>query len=122
MRNDDLCKIVKGELDGEAEKMFSEEFGEDLELARAAFDHSCKYVYERAIVAYQREQHAKFMIIWGVGDVEIRARDNGYILQDGQAQKVLDMLRARYDCNIGITWDVIDDCLGYIVPCHLGDG
>ncbi|MFC3562654.1 hypothetical protein [Pedobacter jamesrossensis] len=78
MRNDDLCKIVNGELNGDAEKMFTEEFGEDLQLATAAFDQSTKYVYERAIVGYQREQHGKITIVWSIEDVEIQAKNNGY--------------------------------------------
>lgn len=109
MRNDDLCKIVNGELNGDAEKMFTEEFGENLELATVAFDQSCKYVYERAIVGYQKEQHGKIAIIWSLEDVEMQAKNNGYILKDGEAQKVLDMLKEKHDCTIGITWDVIDD-------------
>lgn len=60
--NDDLCKIVNGELNGDAEKMFTEEFGENPELATTAFDQSCKYVYERAIVAYQMEQCGKISL------------------------------------------------------------
>lgn len=121
MRNDDLCKIVNGELHGDAEKMFTEEFGENLELATAAFDQSCKYVYERAIVGYQREQRGKIFIVWSLEDVEMQAKNNGHILKDGEAQKVLDMLQDKHDCTIGITWDVIDDYLSYIVPDSVED-
>ena len=116
MRNDDLCRIVNGELSGDAEKMFTMEFGENLELATAAFDQSSKYVYERAIVGYQREQRGKISIVWSLEDVEMQAKNNGYILKDGEAQKVLDMLKDKHDCTIGITWDVIDDYLSYLVP------
>jgi len=121
MRNDDLGKIVNGELNGNAERMFTEEFGEDLELATAAFDQSCKYVYERAIVGYQREQRGKISIVWSLEDVEMQAKNNGYILKDGEAQKVLDMLKDKHDCTIGITWDVIDDYLSYIVSGSVED-
>lgn len=116
MRNDDLCKILNGELNGDAEIMFDKEFEGNLELATAAFDQSTKYVYERAILGYQRRQHGTISIVWGLEDVEGRAKDNGYLLKEGQAQKVLDMLKDKHDCNIGITWDVIDDYLSYIFP------
>jgi len=116
MRNNDLCKIVNGDLNGDAEEMFTKEFGEDLELATAAFDHSCKYVYERAIIGFQREQRGTISIVWGLQDVEDRAKDNGYELKEGDAQKVLELLKEKHDCNIGITWEVIDGYLSYIVP------
>lgn len=116
MRNDDLCKIVNGELNGDAEIMFDKEFAGNLALATAAFDQSTKYVYGCAILGYQRRQHGKISIVWSLEDVEGRAKDNGYLLKEGQSQKVLDMLRDKHDCTIGITWDVIDDYLSYIVP------
>lgn len=53
---------------------------------------------------------------WGGEDVEGRAKDNGYLLKEGQAQKVLDMLKDKHDSNIEITWDVIVDYLSYIFP------
>ncbi|MEJ5995594.1 hypothetical protein WG904_14285 [Pedobacter sp. Du54] len=121
MRNDDLCKIVNGELNGDAEIMFDREFEGNIELATAAFDQSTKYVYERAIVGYQRSQQGTISIVWGLQDVEERAKDNGYLLKEGEAQKVLDMLKDKHDCNIGITWDVIDNYLSYIVPDSLED-
>ncbi|TCD08576.1 hypothetical protein EZ449_12100 [Pedobacter frigidisoli] len=121
MRNDDLCKIANGKLSGEAEKMFIEEFGEDLELATAAFDQSTRYVYERAIVGFQRSQQGTIAIVWGLKDVEERAKYNGYLLKEGDAQKVLDMLKDKHDCNISITWDVIDDYLSYIVSDSVDD-
>ncbi|MFC4196926.1 hypothetical protein [Pedobacter jamesrossensis] len=43
------------------------------------------------------------------------------ILKDGEAQKVLDMLKDKHDCTIGITWDVIDEYLSYIVPGSVED-
>jgi hypothetical protein len=116
MRNDDLSKIVNGELCGDAERVFTKEFGENLELAIAAFDQSCKYVYERAIAGYQQEQCGKISIVWSLEDVEMQAKNKGYILKHGEAQKILDMLKDKHDCNIGITWDVIDDYLSYIAP------
>ena len=116
MRNDDLCKIVNGELEGDAENLFRDEFKNDFEAATAAFDQSIKYVYERAIVGYQRSQQGRISIVWGLQDVEDRAKDNGYLLKEGQAQQVLDMLKDKHDCSIGITWDVIDDYLSCIVP------
>ncbi|TCC88551.1 hypothetical protein EZ428_18085 [Pedobacter frigiditerrae] len=121
MRNDDLCKIVNGELNGDAEKMFEKEFEGSLALATAAFEQSNKYVYERAIVGYQRSQQGTISILWGLQDVEDRAKDNGYELKKGEAQKVLDMLKDKHDCNIGITWEVIDDYLSYVVPDSVGD-
>lgn len=116
MRNGELCKIVNGDLNGDAEKMFIDEFGENLELATVAFDQSCKFVYERAIVGYQLEQCGKISIVWSREDVGMQAKNNGYILKDGEAQKVLDILKDKHDCTIGITWNVIDDYLSYIVP------
>lgn len=121
MRNDDLSKIVNGELNGDAEIMFEKEFGKNLALAKAAFDQSTKYVYERAIIGYQISQQGSISIVWGLEDIEDRAKDNGYLLKEGEAQKVLDMLKDKHDCNIGITWDVIDDYLSYIVPDSLKD-
>lgn len=121
-RNDDLCKIINGELNGDAEKIFELEFQGNMELAKAAFDRYCKYVYESAIVGYQRSQQGTISIVWGVEDVEDRARHNGYELKEGEAKKVLDLLEHKHDCNIGISWDVIDDYLSYIVPDSAEDG
>jgi len=116
MRKDSLCKIANGELSGDAQIIFTEEFGENLELAIAAYGQSNRHVYQRAIAGYLGEQLGKITIVWSIGDVEDRAKDRGYLLKDGQAQQVLDMLKDRHDCTIAITWDVIDDYLGYIVP------
>lgn len=93
----------------------------NLELATAAFDQSCKYVCERAAVGCQREQRGEISIMWSLEDVKMQAKNNGYILNDGEAQKVLDTLKDKQDCTIGITWDVIDDYLSYIVPDSLED-
>ena len=116
MCNDELCKIVNGELNGDAETIFREEFKNDLGAAIATFNQSTEFVYERAIMGYQRSQQGTISIVWGLQDVEDRAKDKGYLLKEGEAQQVLDMLKDKHDCNIGITWDVMDDYLSYILP------
>lgn len=121
MRNDDLCKIVYGELDGDAAEMFKREFKSDRDLAIAAFDQSSKYVYERAIMGYLQNLKNTISISWGVEDVEQRATENGYFLGEGDALTVLQMLKEKHDCNLGITWDTIDDYLSLMVPMFDSD-
>ncbi len=116
MRNDDLCKIVNGELNGAAVGLFAREFDNDPNQAAIAFDQSSKYVYERAIMGYLHQQQDTISIVWSLEDVESRAKDNGYTLKDGEAMKVLTLLKEKHDCNLGITWDTVDDYLSYIVP------
>lgn len=121
MRYDDLGKILNGELNGDAEIMFNDEFQGNLELAKAALVQSAKNVYQRSIVGYQKSRQGSISIVWGLEDIEVRAKENGYLLKEGEAQKVLDMLKEKHDCNIGITWEVIDDYLSSIVPDSLED-
>lgn len=121
MRYSDLGKILNGELNGDADIMFYDEFQGNLELAKAALVQSAKNVYERSIVGYQKSRQGSISIVWGLEDIEVRAKENGYLLKDGEAQKVLDMLKGRHDCKIGVNWNVIDDYLSSIVPDSLED-
>lgn len=123
MRNDDLCKITNGELNGDAAELFHSEFNRDHELAVIAFDQSNKYVYKRAIMGYLNSQKDTISISWGVEVVEQRATENGYLLGEGEALTVLHLLKEKHDCNLGITWDTIDDYLSSLVPeTDMGDG
>ncbi|WP_461791463.1 hypothetical protein [Pedobacter sp.] len=121
MRNDDLCKIVNQELSGDAAGMFKSEFKSDHDQAVAAFDQSSKYVYERSIIGYLRSQTDRISIVWSLEDIQERAKQGGYILKEGEALKVLELLRERHDCNIGINWDVIDDYIIMTVPKSQND-
>lgn len=121
MRNDYICKIVNQELNGDAAEMFRTEFGNDHDQAVAAFDQSSKYVYERAIMGYLHSLKNTISISWGVEDVEQRATENGYLLGEGEALAVLQMLKDKHDCNFGITWDTIDDYLSLMVPVSDSD-
>lgn len=121
LRNDDLCKILDGERNADAGKIFKEQFSSDLDSVRIAFEESTRKILERAILGYQQSQQESITIHWGVIDVEERASFNGYRLKKGEAQKVLEMIRKTHDCNVGITWELIDSCLSYIVPDSLED-
>jgi len=116
MRNDDLLKLLHGELCGEAADMFREEFGEDRSRVAAEFERSTRRIYEKAIVGYQKAQQGTIAIVWGAADVEERAKANGYELKEGEAQRVVELLKERHDCNIGVSWDVIDSYISAIVP------
>ncbi|RZM26243.1 MAG: hypothetical protein EOO88_17720 [Pedobacter sp.] len=121
MRNNALCRVVDGELSEEAENLFRDEFNGDMQAATAAFWQSTKYVYERAIVGYQRSQQGTISIAWSLQDVELRAKEAGYLLNDGDTLKILEMLKDRHDANVGVNWDVIDDYMSYIVPNSVED-
>ncbi|WP_461789718.1 hypothetical protein [Pedobacter sp.] len=114
--NDDLSKMVSGELTGDAATLFWGEYGGDLGKVLVAYDKSCREIYERAILGYLKEEPQSIAIRWSVTDVEERARENGYQLKPGEALKVLELLKERHDASVGITWDTIDDYLSYIVP------
>jgi len=49
---DDLQKILDGELNGNAERLFKEEFGEDLEAVQNEYNRVHREIYEDAIEAY----------------------------------------------------------------------
>lgn len=116
MRNNDLCKIASQELNGDVAEMFRSEFGSDHDLAVAAFDQSTKYVYKRAIMGHLRSEKDTISIVWGLEDIEDRAKQNGYILMEGETLEVLELLKEKHDCNVGITWEVIDDYISMVVP------
>lgn len=119
--NDDLSKMLSGELTGDAAVLFWGTYGGDLGKVLAAYNRSCREVNERAILGYVEDEAETISIRWSVKDVEERAKENGYRLKAGEALKMLELLKERHDCNIGITWDTIDDYLSYIVPDSLED-
>lgn len=80
MRNDDLCKIVNQELNGDAVKLFRTEFNNDHNLVVIAFDQSNKYIYERAIIGYLQSQNNTIATVWRQEDVEHKAKDNGFMV------------------------------------------
>ena len=50
------------------------------------------------------KRHRMIAIIWGIEDVQEVRGD----LSDDQAWMVLQGLERNHDCEIGITWDVIE--------------
>lgn len=59
----------------------------------------------------------KIFIEWCIEDVISRAKDlkdfrkNQVTPTDEQAREILQAMDRRHDCNLGITWDTIDDYL-----------
>lgn len=116
MRNDDLCKIVNGELNGSAEIMFKNEFGSDLSEATAAFNHSSRLIYEKVIQGFIDSRKNNISISWGLPDIYERAAHCDCELTEDEAIKVLNLLEQKHNAEIGINWDVIDSMISYIVP------
>lgn len=55
----------------------------------------------------------RIAILWGKDDVVHRAKEIEVEITDDDALDVLQRLENDHDCNIGITWDVID--------CYIND-
>lgn len=110
MRNDDLCKIVNGELNGSAEIMFKNEFGSDLSEATAAFNHSSRLIYEKAIQGFIDGQNQTFGNEWSLTDIVERANEKYEIeLSNEDAVVIKNSICQTHDATIGINWDVIDN-------------
>lgn len=72
-------------------------------------------------MGYMRSLKDTISIVWGLQDVTDRAKQGGYDLKEGQALQVLELLKDKHDCNIGITWEVIDDHISMIAPASDND-
>jgi hypothetical protein len=48
---------------------------------------------------------------WYIEDVLEQAEDMEVKLTKKQAEKVLDLMCETFDCNIGINWEVIEECI-----------
>ncbi len=57
-------------------------------------------------------------IEWCAEDFIERAKEahGGFILTQDEAQEMLEEMIHRHDCNIGISWDVLDYHIGLKVP------
>lgn len=53
---------------------------------------------------------------WHVTDIIERAKERDIWLYKEQAKDILWSIDHNYDCNIGISWDVID----YHIDCYIG--
>lgn len=51
---------------------------------------------------------------WHIEDVLDQAANMEVKLTKKQAEKVLDLMCETFDCNIGINWDVIENCINSI--------
>lgn len=115
LRHDQLSNILIGRLDDYAAGIFLKDFDGETNDVLAAFERSCMEIYGRAILGYFESERQSLSVRWGIAEIYARAMSRGQFWLDRPALfRVLDMLRKKYDRNIGITWGTIDDCLDYI--------
>jgi predicted P-loop ATPase/GTPase len=56
------------------------------------------------------DKQGRLHVVWLIYDVISRAKEQGIKVSRKQANDVLEMIDHNHDCNIGITWDVLDYC------------
>ena len=54
------------------------------------------------------EQYKRESIKWGCEDFIQRAEDTGYKCSKKEAQKLLEEMIHKHDCEVGITWFTLD--------------
>jgi hypothetical protein len=96
-------EIFWNDLTNEAKERLKEMYHENIDLSPLA------------IIEFEKENSSDFIsIVWSKGDVIQRAEENDIIISDDNAKEVLRLLESEHDCNIGITWDLIDYYIGKI--------
>ena len=50
-------------------------------------------------------------ITWSIMDIICEAKHLGISITDKQARKILKEIKNSHDCNVGVTWEFIDNCL-----------
>lgn len=61
----------------------------------------------------------EFTITWTSQDVIDRAKENGVLISEDEADIVIWFLEERYDCNTGITWDDLDYYIAQVTEGRL---
>lgn len=59
----------------------------------------------------ERDKALKIAVVWVADDIIEYAEDIGYTLTESHAAEILYLLQQQHDCNIGITWNIIDLCI-----------
>ncbi len=61
----------------------------------------------------------KLHVIWGVEDVQSKAEEMDVDITEEQCMTVLENAARRHDCNVGITWEVLEFWIGEVTkPNH----
>ena len=69
-------------------------------------EESWKQKYEALLSEF--EQYKKESIKWDVIDFLCLEMDDGWSITEEQAQKALEDMIRRHDCNDGVTWETVE--------------
>jgi uncharacterized protein YpuA (DUF1002 family) len=47
-------------------------------------------------------------VLWQKDDVKEQAQNRGIDLTDKQVNEIVRLIERQHDCNVGLSWDVID--------------
>jgi len=70
-----------------------------------------QFVKELMIVVDEYEQKMAWSISWSPEDMQMRAREDGWELDEDDAVEALNNMIDNHDCNYGITWMHVDEAI-----------